>query len=45
MQRTFLHALIYKKPPMKETAALFTNRKQLKHPLCTISSLPPSIAF
>lgn len=31
MQCTFLSALIYKKPTMRGTAALFTNRKQLKH--------------
>lgn len=31
MKCTFLSALIYKKPTMRETAALFTNRKWLKH--------------
>lgn len=33
MQCTFLSALIYKKPTMRGTAALFTDGKQLKHTL------------
>lgn len=36
IQCTFLSALIYKKPIMRGTAALFTNSKQLKQALSVL---------
>lgn len=36
MQCKFLSALIYKKPIMRGTAALFTNRKRFKQALCVL---------
>lgn len=45
MQCIFLSALIYKKPVMRGTAALFTNRKLLKQAPCVLFEVcfPPSL--